>query len=200
MRTGKATYWQLTSLQAFWPGLQVWNFNNIFLLSNNVLFSNERKKWSRHFSSNLVIYLEQVLIGDISAANSSHREFFFVWEKFGVLPERYATVYFLMPLNLVFCRILIGKWFMWNSCFILITACILTLYFKNSYFLFVLFFGLLGYVIECLYVHKGIFWTEKCYILLRNITHCVLNLLNLLFIFIRQLKVWKSGIIYLLHV
>lgn len=23
MRTGKATYWQLTSLQAFWPGLQV---------------------------------------------------------------------------------------------------------------------------------------------------------------------------------
>lgn len=23
MRTGQATYWQLTSLQAFWPGLQV---------------------------------------------------------------------------------------------------------------------------------------------------------------------------------
>lgn len=23
MRTGRATYWQLTSLQAFWPGLQV---------------------------------------------------------------------------------------------------------------------------------------------------------------------------------
>lgn len=23
MRTGHATYWQLTSLQAFWPGLQV---------------------------------------------------------------------------------------------------------------------------------------------------------------------------------
>lgn len=148
----------------------------------------------------MIIYLKQVLIGDISAANSTHREFFFVWEKFGVLPERYATVYFLMPLNLVFFRILIDKWFMWNSCFILITACILTLYFKNSYFLFMLFFGLLGYVIECLYVHKGIFWTEKCYILLRNITHCVLNLLNLLFIFIRQLKVWKSGIIYLLHV
>ncbi|KAL4633973.1 hypothetical protein ACB092_04G162900 [Castanea dentata] len=52
MRTGKATYWQLTSLQAFWPGLQV-------------------------------------LVGDIAAANSSHREFFHVWEKFGVLPERY---------------------------------------------------------------------------------------------------------------
>ncbi|KAK4568549.1 hypothetical protein RGQ29_004099 [Quercus rubra] len=52
MRTGKATYWQLTSLQAFWPGLQV-------------------------------------LVGDIAAANSSHREFFYVWEKFGVLPERY---------------------------------------------------------------------------------------------------------------
>ncbi|KAK2355696.1 Glycosyl hydrolase family 47 protein [Trifolium repens] len=52
MRTGRATYWQLTSLQAFWPGLQV-------------------------------------LIGDISAANSSHREFFYVWKRFGVLPERY---------------------------------------------------------------------------------------------------------------
>ncbi|KAL2492870.1 putative alpha-mannosidase I MNS5 [Abeliophyllum distichum] len=52
MRTGKATFWQLTSLQAFWPGLQV-------------------------------------LIGDIAAANSSHREFFHVWNKFGVLPERY---------------------------------------------------------------------------------------------------------------
>ncbi|KAF5187876.1 Mannosyl-oligosaccharide 1,2-alpha-mannosidase [Thalictrum thalictroides] len=52
MRTGRATYWQLTSLQAFWPGLQV-------------------------------------LLGDVAAANSSHREFFSVWEKFGVLPERY---------------------------------------------------------------------------------------------------------------
>ncbi|KAJ6830496.1 alpha-mannosidase I MNS5 isoform X1 [Iris pallida] len=52
MRTGRATYWQLTSLQAFWPGLQT-------------------------------------LVGDISSANSSHREFFHVWEKFGVLPERY---------------------------------------------------------------------------------------------------------------
>lgn len=52
MRTGKATYWQLTSLQAFWPGLQT-------------------------------------LVGDISSANSSHREFFHVWKKFGVLPERY---------------------------------------------------------------------------------------------------------------
>ncbi|EYU42528.1 hypothetical protein ABFS82_09G026200 [Erythranthe guttata] len=52
MRTGRATYWQLTSLQAFWPGLQV-------------------------------------LAGDIAAANSSHREFFYVWQQFGVLPERY---------------------------------------------------------------------------------------------------------------
>ncbi|KAL2321879.1 hypothetical protein Fmac_026258 [Flemingia macrophylla] len=52
MRTGRATYWQLTSLQAFWPGLQV-------------------------------------LIGDVIAANSSHREFFHVWKRFGVLPERY---------------------------------------------------------------------------------------------------------------
>lgn len=52
MRTGKATYWQLTSLQAFWPGLQV-------------------------------------QVGDIDAANSSHREFFKVWKQYGVLPERY---------------------------------------------------------------------------------------------------------------
>ncbi|XP_010532268.1 PREDICTED: alpha-mannosidase I MNS5 isoform X2 [Tarenaya hassleriana] len=52
MWTGKATYWQLTSLQAFWPGLQV-------------------------------------LAGDVTAANSTHREFFHVWERFGVLPERY---------------------------------------------------------------------------------------------------------------
>lgn len=52
MRTGRATYWQLTSLQAFWPGLQV-------------------------------------LVGDVAAANLSHREFFHVWQKFGVLPERY---------------------------------------------------------------------------------------------------------------
>jgi len=52
MRTGKATYWQLTSLQAFWPGLQI-------------------------------------LVGDISAANSSHREFFYVWKRYGVIPERY---------------------------------------------------------------------------------------------------------------
>ncbi|KAD6119337.1 hypothetical protein R6Q59_025376 [Mikania micrantha] len=52
MRTGRATYWQLTSLQAFWPGVQV-------------------------------------LIGDLAAANLTHREFFDVWKKFGVLPERY---------------------------------------------------------------------------------------------------------------
>ncbi|ONK64388.1 uncharacterized protein A4U43_C07F25280 [Asparagus officinalis] len=51
MRTGKATYWQLTSLQAFWPGLQI-------------------------------------LVGDVASANLSHREFFHVWERFGVIPER----------------------------------------------------------------------------------------------------------------
>ncbi|KAH7528514.1 hypothetical protein FEM48_Zijuj05G0080200 [Ziziphus jujuba var. spinosa] len=59
MRTGKATYWQLTSLQAFWPGLQV-------------------------------------LVGDIAAANSSHREFFYVWEKYGVLPERYLLDHLML--------------------------------------------------------------------------------------------------------
>ncbi|XP_024523829.1 alpha-mannosidase I MNS5 isoform X1 [Selaginella moellendorffii] len=52
MRTGKATYWQFTSLQAFWPGLQV-------------------------------------LIGDIAAANATHREFLRLWEMFGIFPERY---------------------------------------------------------------------------------------------------------------
>ncbi|XP_040377359.1 alpha-mannosidase I MNS5 isoform X1 [Oryza brachyantha] len=52
MRTGEATHWQLTSLQAFWPGLQT-------------------------------------LLGDVSAANISHREFYSVWQRFGVLPERY---------------------------------------------------------------------------------------------------------------
>ncbi|KAK3035802.1 hypothetical protein RJ639_034618 [Escallonia herrerae] len=57
MRTGKATYWQLTSLQAFWPG---------------------------------------VLVGDIPAANSSHREFFHIWEKFGVLPERYLLDHLIL--------------------------------------------------------------------------------------------------------
>ncbi|KAI7986840.1 Alpha-mannosidase I MNS5 [Camellia lanceoleosa] len=51
MRTGQATYWQLTSLQAFWPGLQV-------------------------------------LVG-ILLLLIHHREFFSVWERFGVLPERY---------------------------------------------------------------------------------------------------------------
>ncbi|TVU28455.1 hypothetical protein EJB05_19972 [Eragrostis curvula] len=45
MRTGEATHWQLTSLQAFWPGLQT-------------------------------------LLGDVAAANLSHREFYNVWQRF----------------------------------------------------------------------------------------------------------------------
>ncbi|TKW41526.1 hypothetical protein SEVIR_1G322100v4 [Setaria viridis] len=56
MRTGEATHWQLTSLQAFWPGLQT-------------------------------------LLGDVAAANLSHREFYNVWQRFGVLPERYLLDY-----------------------------------------------------------------------------------------------------------
>ncbi|OEL20959.1 Alpha-mannosidase I MNS5 [Dichanthelium oligosanthes] len=56
MRTGEATHWQLTSLQAFWPGLQT-------------------------------------LLGDVAAANLSHREFYNVWQRFGVLPERYLLEY-----------------------------------------------------------------------------------------------------------
>ncbi|KAG6540826.1 hypothetical protein Mapa_017804 [Marchantia paleacea] len=52
IRTGGPTHRQLTSLQAFWPGLQV-------------------------------------LVGDVGAANGTHREFVHVWEKYGVIPERY---------------------------------------------------------------------------------------------------------------
>ncbi|KAL9289809.1 hypothetical protein ACSQ67_024422 [Phaseolus vulgaris] len=36
-----------------------------------------------------------VLIGDFSAANSSHREFFHVWKRYGVLPERCKYLYLL---------------------------------------------------------------------------------------------------------
>ena len=32
------------------------------------------------------------LIGDVIAANSSHREFFHVWKRYGVLPERYFLI------------------------------------------------------------------------------------------------------------
>ncbi|CAI0398958.1 unnamed protein product [Linum tenue] len=67
MRSGRATYWQLTSLQAFWPGLQ-----------------------AKVSDCNII---NQVLVGDVRAANSSHREFFSVWEKYGVLPERYLLDY-----------------------------------------------------------------------------------------------------------
>ncbi|KAL3697129.1 hypothetical protein R1sor_011205 [Riccia sorocarpa] len=52
IRTGGPTHRQLTSLQAFWPGLQV-------------------------------------LVGDVAAANETHRQFVQVWEKYGVIPERY---------------------------------------------------------------------------------------------------------------
>ena len=38
----------------------------------------------------------QVLIGDIAAANATHREFFGVWEKYGVMPERYASVIIML--------------------------------------------------------------------------------------------------------
>jgi mannosidase alpha-like ER degradation enhancer 1 len=34
----------------------------------------------------------QVLIGDIAAANATHREFFAVWKKYGVIPERYVII------------------------------------------------------------------------------------------------------------
>ncbi|KAL5183312.1 Alpha-mannosidase I MNS5 [Glycine soja] len=37
-------------------------------------------------------YVNQVLIGDVIAANSSHREFFHVWKNYGVLPERYFLI------------------------------------------------------------------------------------------------------------
>ncbi|CAL8468306.1 g7846 [Coccomyxa elongata] len=50
--SGTRTHLQFTSLQAFWPGMQV-------------------------------------LAGDVSAAADSFRAFFGVWERFGLLPERY---------------------------------------------------------------------------------------------------------------
>lgn len=45
-----------------------------------------------NFLSLSMTYEKQVLVGDIFAANSSHREFFEVWKKFGVLPERYFLI------------------------------------------------------------------------------------------------------------
>lgn len=35
-------------------------------------------------------YNEQTLLGDVSSANLSHREFYNIWQRFGVLPERYC--------------------------------------------------------------------------------------------------------------
>ncbi|KAL5183314.1 Alpha-mannosidase I MNS5 [Glycine soja] len=43
----------------------------------------------------IAVYLystHKVLIGDVIAANSSHREFFHVWKNYGVLPERYFLI------------------------------------------------------------------------------------------------------------
>ncbi|GER47399.1 Mannosyl-oligosaccharide 1,2-alpha-mannosidase IA [Striga asiatica] len=54
-----------------------------YLLKAHLLFG--REEFWRMFQSAYVA----VLAGDIPAANSSHREFFHVWQKFGVLPERY---------------------------------------------------------------------------------------------------------------
>lgn len=83
MRTGRATYWQLTSLQAFWPGLQASSWTSNFH-TLETLFD--------IFLSLFMNYGNQVLIGDVFAANSSHREFFDVWKRFGVLPERYFLI------------------------------------------------------------------------------------------------------------
>jgi len=52
IRTAQPTHLQFTSLQAFWPGLQV-------------------------------------LVGDLSFAKDTFRSFFSVWERFGLLPERF---------------------------------------------------------------------------------------------------------------
>jgi hypothetical protein len=44
------------------------------------------------FNHALFIYScdhDQTLLGDVAAANISHREFYNVWQRFGVLPERY---------------------------------------------------------------------------------------------------------------
>ncbi|GJP48025.1 hypothetical protein CLOM_g7266 [Closterium sp. NIES-68] len=44
----------------------------------------------RHFGSLQAFWPAlQVLAGDVAAANATHRQFFSVWEKFGLLPERF---------------------------------------------------------------------------------------------------------------
>lgn len=45
MRTGKATYWQLTSLQAFWPGLQA---GNLKLCHTTSIMTPNLRKSSNH--------------------------------------------------------------------------------------------------------------------------------------------------------
>ncbi|KAH1248738.1 Alpha-mannosidase I MNS5 [Glycine max] len=52
-----------------------------YLLKAHILFGKE-DFWKMFHSA-------YVLIGDVIAANSSHREFFHVWKRYGVLPERY---------------------------------------------------------------------------------------------------------------
>ncbi|KAL5974276.1 Alpha-mannosidase I mns5 [Asimina triloba] len=62
MRTGKATYWQLTSLQAFWPGLQASNFESFlpgYLLDHEMLHPTEKYYPLRPELAESTLYLYQ---------------------------------------------------------------------------------------------------------------------------------------------
>ena len=82
IRTGEATHWQLTSLQAFWPGVQV-----VAILHSWLIYSVIGELLFLYYF--LTAHYHQTLLGDVAAANLSHREFYNVWQRFGVLPERY---------------------------------------------------------------------------------------------------------------
>jgi hypothetical protein len=89
IRTGEATHWQLTSLQAFWPGVQV-------------CFTPYMVDLPRYYGTYIPLVFSycyhhhQTLLGDVAAANLSHREFYNVWQRFGVLPERYLYLKTIM--------------------------------------------------------------------------------------------------------
>ncbi|KAF9623359.1 hypothetical protein IFM89_000848 [Coptis chinensis] len=51
----------------------------------------DKYQQERPACENMLVW--QVLVGDVAAANASHREFFSVWEKFGVLPERFINTH-----------------------------------------------------------------------------------------------------------
>lgn len=70
-----ATVWPLfNSLQAFWPGLQVWMKCLLWLCCT----------YSRRL---LMLLTFKVLAGDVDPAIRTHAAFFSVWKKYGFTPE-----------------------------------------------------------------------------------------------------------------